>query len=59
MLDYSHSQIGLNSKGNNEGDDLDPDAAFLEHADGGGDVLHDAAELAVVLGVESFQVDHL
>ena len=43
--------------GNDERDDLDPEAALLEHLDGVGDVFHHAAELAVVFGVEGFEID--
>src|SRR6185437_11133244 len=37
--------------------DLDVEAALLEHLDRVGDVLHDAAKLAVVFRVVGFEVD--
>ena len=41
--------------GDDEGDDFDPEVALLEHSDGVGDVFQDAAELAVVWGLNVFR----
>ena len=43
--------------GDHQRDDLDPEAALLEHFDGAGDVLENAAELAIIFVGESFQID--
>ena len=42
---------------NDEGDDLQPQAALVDHADGARDVVQRAAEAAIVAVVELFEID--